>query len=103
MTSVLGTQPGRRIRGMGDGRLREVGQSSAKIQQLSDELERERAARKASHMARIVAEEMMQRKKKKVEQSFNSTLMSWHNSGKIMQSSSWYCSSLVCTGFNRWW
>ncbi|CAH9138167.1 unnamed protein product [Cuscuta epithymum] len=75
MTSVLGTNSGRRIRG-----LRDSGATTKKVQNLEKELEVERAARKAADAARIETEQRMQSTLKNVGQKFNSTLQSWHQS-----------------------
>ncbi|CAA2999578.1 Hypothetical predicted protein [Olea europaea subsp. europaea] len=80
MMSVLGTKPGRRILGLGDGRLRDIGISSSNVHNLEKELEAERAARKVADAARVSMEQNMQNKLKVVEQQFNSTLQSRHHS-----------------------
>ncbi|CAA2977185.1 Hypothetical predicted protein [Olea europaea subsp. europaea] len=66
MMSVLGTKPGHQIRGMGDGRLRDICTSS-NIHNLEKELETERAARKAVDATLAKMEQMIQYKTKVVE------------------------------------
>ncbi|CAA2989709.1 Hypothetical predicted protein [Olea europaea subsp. europaea] len=53
MMSVLGTKSGRQIRGLGDGRLRDIRTSSSNVHNLWKEFETERAAQKALRMKRI--------------------------------------------------
>ncbi|KAL2525803.1 Uncharacterized protein Adt_10857 [Abeliophyllum distichum] len=79
MMSVLGVKSGRQIRGLGDGRLRDIGTSS-NVRHMEKELEEERAARKAADAARIEIEQRMKSKLNVVGQQFNSTLQSWHHS-----------------------
>ncbi|CAH9071482.1 unnamed protein product [Cuscuta epithymum] len=77
MVSVLGEKPGRRIRGLGDGRLRDT---NLKQKRMEDELAAERSARKAAENARLETEKRLQKKLKVMGQKFNSTLEAWHTS-----------------------
>ncbi|CAH9056848.1 unnamed protein product [Cuscuta epithymum] len=77
MVSVLGVKPGRRIRGCGDGRLRDT---NLKQKHMENELAVERAARKAADMARLETEKRLQKKIKVMGKQFNSTLEAWHTS-----------------------
>ncbi|KAL2531447.1 Uncharacterized protein Adt_04798 [Abeliophyllum distichum] len=58
MMSVLGVKPGRQIRGLGDGRLRDI-DTSSNVRHMEKELEEERAARKAADASRTEIEQRM--------------------------------------------
>lgn len=72
--SILGTNPGRKILGLGDGCLREIGICSSKVHNLEKELEAERGAHKVADATRVNMEQNKQNKLKVVEQQFNPTL-----------------------------
>ena len=61
LNDVLGVKPGKQIRGLGDGRVRELGGStsrtSLRARQLEEELAEERAARQAADAAREAADQ----------------------------------------------
>ncbi|KAM1728148.1 hypothetical protein ACFX12_018690 [Malus domestica] len=61
LNDVLGVKPGKQIRGLGDGRVRELGGStsrtSLRARQLEEELVEERAARQAADAAREAADQ----------------------------------------------
>ncbi|KAL2486631.1 Uncharacterized protein Adt_31387 [Abeliophyllum distichum] len=79
MMSVLGVKPGRQIRGLGDGRLRDI-DTSSNVRHMEKELEEERAARKAADAARTEIEQRMKSRLNIVGKQFNSTLESWYHS-----------------------
>ncbi|CAA3019529.1 Hypothetical predicted protein [Olea europaea subsp. europaea] len=78
--SVLVTKPRRQIRGLGDGRLRDIHTSSSNVHNLEKVLETERATRMAADATLVKMEQRMQHKMKVVEKQFNFTLQSWHHS-----------------------
>ncbi|KAL2474552.1 Uncharacterized protein Adt_35288 [Abeliophyllum distichum] len=79
MMSVLGVKPGRQIRGLGDGRLRDI-DTSSNVRHMEKELEEERAARKAADAAQTEIEQRMKSTLNVVGKQFNSTLESWYHS-----------------------
>ncbi|CAA2972102.1 Hypothetical predicted protein [Olea europaea subsp. europaea] len=62
--SVLGMKLGRRIRGLGDGRVRDICTSSFNVHNLEKELETEHVARKAADATLVEMEQRMQNKMK---------------------------------------
>ncbi|KAL2542644.1 Uncharacterized protein Adt_03622 [Abeliophyllum distichum] len=74
--SVLGVKLGRQICRLGDGRVRDINDTSFDVHNIEKELQVECTAQKAAHAARIKIEEIMQKKLKIVGQKFNSTLQS---------------------------
>ncbi|KAL2542320.1 Uncharacterized protein Adt_03298 [Abeliophyllum distichum] len=78
MMSVLGVKPGRQIRGLGDGSLRDI-DTSSNVHYMDKELEEERAARKAADAARTEIEQRMKSRLNVVGKQFNSTLESWYH------------------------
>ncbi|KAL2472351.1 Uncharacterized protein Adt_40487 [Abeliophyllum distichum] len=79
MMSVLGIKPRRQIRGLGDGRLRDI-DTSSNVRHMEKELEEERAARKAADATRTEIEQRMKSRLNIVGKQFNSTLESWYHS-----------------------
>ncbi|KAL2486617.1 Uncharacterized protein Adt_31373 [Abeliophyllum distichum] len=79
MMSVLGVKPGRQIRGLGDGLLRDI-DTSSNVRHMEKELEEERAARKAADAGRTEIEQRMKSRLNVVGKQFNSTLESWYHS-----------------------
>ncbi|KAK1552982.1 hypothetical protein Q3G72_026713 [Acer saccharum] len=71
-----GVKLGRQIRGLGNGLLRDIGESSSNVRHMEKELEAERAAQKAADAALMKTEQRMQKKLKVVGQKFNATLQS---------------------------
>ncbi|KAK0572976.1 hypothetical protein LWI29_001152 [Acer saccharum] len=73
---IVRVKLGRQIRGLGNGLLRDIGESSSNVRHMEKELEAERAAQKAADAALMKTEQRMQKKLKVVGQKFNATLQS---------------------------
>ncbi|CAA3012902.1 Hypothetical predicted protein [Olea europaea subsp. europaea] len=67
MFCLPGTKPGRQIRGLEDGCLRDIHTSSSNVHNLEKELESKHVARKAADATLVKMEQMMQYKIKVVE------------------------------------
>ncbi|KAL2497325.1 Uncharacterized protein Adt_22875 [Abeliophyllum distichum] len=79
MISVLGVELRRQIRGLRDGRLRDIG-TSTNVSHMEKEFEEEHVARKVADAARTKIEQRMKRNLNVVGQQLNSTLQSWYHS-----------------------
>ncbi|CAA2965451.1 Hypothetical predicted protein [Olea europaea subsp. europaea] len=60
-STFQGTKLGHKIRGLGDGRLRDIEASSSNVESLEKELEAKRAARKVANAARVKMKQRMQK------------------------------------------
>ncbi|CAH9102152.1 unnamed protein product [Cuscuta epithymum] len=74
MVYVLGVKPGCRIRGLGDGSLRDTNLQQKRIE---NELAIERAARKGAEMDRLETKKRLHERVKVIGKQFNLTLDAW--------------------------
>ncbi|KAL2526292.1 Uncharacterized protein Adt_11346 [Abeliophyllum distichum] len=80
MMSTLGVKLGCQIHELVDGCVRDINGTSSVVRNMEKELQEECTAQKATNVARIKTQEIMQNKMKIVGQQFNPTLQSSHHS-----------------------